>query len=67
MHTRTQTLQELSGLKPTSNELQEKLEQLRFLDHGYNIFVEDYACEPPIGIDTPADLEKAIIFSRTHD
>ena len=61
------TLQELSALQPTSNELQEKLEQLRFLDHGYNIFVEDYACEPPIGIDTPADLERAIMFSRTHD
>jgi 3-deoxy-manno-octulosonate cytidylyltransferase (CMP-KDO synthetase) len=54
-------------LQPTPNELQEKLEQLRFLDHGYNIFVEDYACMPPIGIDTPADLEKAIVFSRTHD
>jgi len=44
-----------------------KLEQLRFLDHGYNIFVEDYACEPPIGIDTPTDLEKAIMFAKTHD
>ena len=61
------TLQELSALKPTSNELQEKLEQLRFLDHGYNIFVEDYACKPPIGIDTPTDLEKAIMFAKTHD
>jgi 3-deoxy-manno-octulosonate cytidylyltransferase (CMP-KDO synthetase) len=61
------TLQELSALQPTPNELQEKLEQLRFLDHGYNIFVEDYTCMPPIGIDTPADLEKAIVFSRTHD
>ena len=64
---KNKTLQELSALKPTSNELQEKLEQLRFLDHGYNIFVEDYVCEPPIGIDTPADLQKAITFSRTHD
>ena len=61
------TLQELSALKPTSNELQEKLEQLRFLDHGYNIFAGDYACEPPIGIDTPTDLEKAIMFAKTHD
>ena len=61
------TLQELSALQPTPNELQEKLEQLRFLDHGYKIFVEDYACEPPIGTDTPADLEKAIMFARTND
>ena len=61
------TLQELTALKPTSNELQEKLEQLRFLDHGYNIFVEDYAFKPPVGIDTPADLERAIEFSKAND
>ena len=61
------TLQQLAALKPTSNELQEKLEQLRFLDHGYNIFAEDYAFEPPIGIDTPADLKSAILFSKAHD
>jgi 3-deoxy-manno-octulosonate cytidylyltransferase (CMP-KDO synthetase) len=61
------TLQELTALKPTKNELLEKLEQLRFLDHGYNIFVEDYNCEPPIGIDTPADLERAIEFSKIHE
>ena len=61
------TLQELTALKPTPNELQEKLEQLRFLDHGYNIFVEDYAFKPPVGIDTPADLERAIEFSKTND
>jgi 3-deoxy-manno-octulosonate cytidylyltransferase (CMP-KDO synthetase) len=61
------TLQELTELKPTKNELLEKLEQLRFLDHGYNIFVEDYNCEPPIGIDTPADLERAIEFSKIHE
>ena len=61
------TLQELTKLEPTPNELQEKLEQLRFLDHGYNIFVEDYSCEPPIGIDTPADLERAIEFTKLYD
>ena len=49
------------------NELQEKLEQLRFLDHGYNIFVEDYPYESPIGIDTPNDLERAIEFSKAND
>jgi len=60
-----QTLQELTDLEPTDNELQEKLEQLRFLDHDYNIFVEDYACNPPIGIDTPKDLEAAIEFIKS--
>ena len=61
------TLQELTALQPTANELQEKLEQLRFLDHGYNIFVEDYPYESPIGIDTPTDLERAIEFSKAND
>ena len=61
------TLQELTALQPTANELQEKLEQLRFLDHGYNIFVEDYPYESPIGIDTPNDLERAIEFSKVND
>ncbi len=61
------TLQELTLVQPTPNELQEKLEQLRFLDHGYNIFVEDYACESPLGIDTPADLERAIELSKAYD
>lgn len=61
-----QTLQELTKLQPTEHELQEKLEQLRFLDHGYNIFVEDYAYNPPIGIDTPEDLEAAIEFIKSH-
>jgi 3-deoxy-manno-octulosonate cytidylyltransferase (CMP-KDO synthetase) len=61
------TLQELTALQPTANELQEKLEQLRFLDHGYNIFVEDYSYESPIGIDTPTDLERAIKFSKAND
>jgi|TARA_B110000285_G_scaffold215159_1_gene261249 3-deoxy-manno-octulosonate cytidylyltransferase (CMP-KDO synthetase) len=62
-----QTLQELTTLEPTDNELQERLEQLRFLDHGYNIFVEDYACVPPIGIDTPEDVERAIEFIKSHE
>jgi 3-deoxy-manno-octulosonate cytidylyltransferase (CMP-KDO synthetase) len=61
-----ETLQELTTLKPTDNELQERLEQLRFLDHGYNIFVEDYACVPPIGVDTLEDLERAIELIKTH-
>ena len=57
----------MTALQPTANELQEKLEQLRFLDHGYNIFVEDYPYVSPIGIDTPTDLERAIEFSKAND
>ena len=61
------TLQALSKLKPTLNEKSEKLEQLRFLDHDYNIIVEDFECEAPIGIDTPDDLEAAKIFAKKND
>jgi 3-deoxy-manno-octulosonate cytidylyltransferase (CMP-KDO synthetase) len=54
-------------LKPTLNEESEKLEQLRFLDNGFNIIVEDFECDAPIGIDTPEDLEAAIIFANKND
>ena len=62
-----ETLQHLSTLKPTANEQSEKLEQLRFLDNGFNIFVKEFKCESPIGIDTPEDLEAAIIFAKKND
>ena len=62
-----ETLQHLSTLKPTVNEQSEKLEQLRFLDNGFNIFVKEFKCEAPIGIDTPEDLEAAIIFAKKND
>ena len=61
------TLQTLSKLKPTINEEAEKLEQLRFLDNGFNIYVQDFICESPIGIDTPEDLEAAITFAKKND
>jgi 3-deoxy-manno-octulosonate cytidylyltransferase (CMP-KDO synthetase) len=62
-----QTLQELSRLKVSANEQQEKLEQLRFLDNGFNIYVQDFECESPIGIDTPEDLIAANKFAEIHD
>ena len=62
-----ETLQALSKLKATLNEESEKLEQLRFLDNGFNIIVEDFECESPIGIDTPEDLEAATIFANKND
>ena len=61
------TLQALSALKPTANEESEKLEQLRFLDNGFDIFVQDFKCEAPIGIDTPEDLEAARAFAKKND
>ena len=44
-----------------------QLEQLRFLDNGFNIFVQDFDCEAPIGIDTPEDLDAATIYASKHD
>ena len=62
-----ETLQALSKLDQTSNEKTEKLEQLRFLDNGFNIFVEDFEYDAPIGIDTPGDLEAAKTFAERND
>lgn len=52
---RNKTLQELIRLQPSSLELSEKLEQLRWLENGYEIYTAscNYA---GIGIDTPEDL-----------
>ena len=62
-----ETLQTLSKLQPTANEKAERLEQLRFLDNGFNILVEDFEYDAPIGIDTPEDLEAAIAFAKKND
>ena len=53
------TLSELVSLKPTSNELLYKLEQLRFLENNYSIYVSEYNKEIPAGIDTEEDLDNA--------
>ncbi len=55
---RKAVLEAIARLKPTPLEEIEKLENLRFLQHGYKIkmlTVNDIS----VGIDTPADLEKA--------
>lgn len=52
---RTAILQELVKLKTTPLELAESLEQLRWLEHGFPVFVSEteYESTP---VDTPADL-----------
>lgn len=54
---RADTLAVITQLKPSSLELSESLEQLRWLQNGYSIKVAETHHES-IGIDTPADLEK---------
>jgi len=56
---KVKTLKTISSLKPTKLELAEKLEQLRFLDHGLHIGIRNFNVKTPIGIDTQEDLVKA--------
>ena len=45
------------GLRPSSLELREKLEQLRALEAGMRVDVARVS-DVPLGVDTPADLVK---------
>ncbi|MEL7119247.1 MAG: 3-deoxy-manno-octulosonate cytidylyltransferase [Bacteroidota bacterium] len=53
------TLTEIAQLPQTLLEKAESLEQLRWLENGYDIFVGITALET-IGVDTPEDLQKVI-------
>lgn len=55
---RLEVLQKITQLKPSSLENAESLEQLRWLENGYNIFVGKTSMRS-IGIDTPEDLLSA--------
>lgn len=50
------TLNKLVNLKPTKNELEFKLEQLRFIENDFSIYVSNYQKKIPNGIDTSEDL-----------
>ncbi len=60
---RRKFLELLVGLEPGPLELQERLEQLRILEHGYRIRVLEAEYDT-IGIDTPADLERARAYLK---
>ena len=51
-------LERFISLKPSPLELSEKLEQLRALEAGINIYTV-ITSEHPIGVDTNSDLKKA--------
>tara|TARA_B100000886_G_scaffold87926_1_gene57868 strand:- start:317 stop:1024 length:708 start_codon:yes stop_codon:yes gene_type:complete len=55
-------LEEFVNLQPTKSELSLKLEQLRFLENNYSIYVTKYNDEIPNGIDTQDDIEKAVKY-----
>ena len=57
-------LKEITKLKPSSLELAESLEQLRWIENGYTIQTKETTIET-FGIDTQEDLEKARVH-RIH-
>ncbi|AFM06261.1 3-deoxy-D-manno-octulosonate cytidylyltransferase [Bernardetia litoralis DSM 6794] len=54
-----QVLQQITKLKPSTLELAESLEQLRWIENGFEIQIAITPFES-IGIDTPEDLEKIV-------
>ena len=56
---RADILAQITRLPQSSLEIAESLEQLRWLQNGYTIKV-GITTQETIGIDTPADLQKAI-------
>lgn len=58
---RVDVLKEITQLPPSPLEKVESLEQLRWIENGYRIRV-GYTDIETIGIDTPADMDKALEF-----
>ena len=62
---RADILAKITKLPPSPLEIEERLEQLRWLENGYCIRV-GITETPTIGIDTPEDLEKAINWYKVN-
>ena len=61
-----ETLSAFVSLPRSKNEIHENLEQLRFLDNGYDIYLEEIE-ELSIGIDTETDYKKALNIFNDND
>ena len=57
-----ETLEKLVALEPSSREIELKLEQLRFMDNKYSIYVSQYRNSIQSGIDTSDDVDAAILY-----
>ncbi|MBQ8957791.1 MAG: 3-deoxy-manno-octulosonate cytidylyltransferase [Bacteroidales bacterium] len=62
---KAQTLRQIAGLEPTSLEISESLEQLRWLENGLSIRMA-VADSENVSIDTPSDLEKAERYAQNQ-
>ncbi|MEI9891629.1 MAG: 3-deoxy-manno-octulosonate cytidylyltransferase [Caulobacteraceae bacterium] len=62
---RRHALERFNAAPPSPLEQREKLEQLRALELGLSIWAAAID-QPPISVDTPADLEKARAFARSE-
>jgi 3-deoxy-manno-octulosonate cytidylyltransferase (CMP-KDO synthetase) len=64
---RSDALEIFAKLPPSSLELTERLEQLRFLENGINVFVEETPYDT-VGVDTEEDLAavEALLRDGTH-
>jgi 3-deoxy-manno-octulosonate cytidylyltransferase (CMP-KDO synthetase) len=61
---KSEVLKQIAALPPTALEKAESLEQLRWIENDYTIKV-GITDEETIGIDTPEDLEKAVLRIKT--
>jgi 3-deoxy-manno-octulosonate cytidylyltransferase (CMP-KDO synthetase) len=61
---RLSTLNKLVELTPTERELELKLEQLRFMDNNFSIYVSSYTNTVQGGIDTQEDVDNAILYLK---
>ena len=62
---RPEALRAITALQPSSLEKAESLEQLRWLQNGYQVKVGLTQVET-VGIDTPEDLQRAEEFLKAH-
>jgi len=63
---RPETLSVVSTLDPSTSELKERLEQLRWMDNGHKIHAIVTTMENP-AVDTPEDLENLLHWMREND
>jgi 3-deoxy-manno-octulosonate cytidylyltransferase (CMP-KDO synthetase) len=61
------TLKKLVNLEPTNNELVNRLEQLRFMDNNYSIYMTKYLSKIPSGIDTQEDVDSALNYLLSNE